>query len=150
MKKSWDATDDTDDTATVPAIRDERPGRREERERTPHRDRPRLRVISGNDMQVYDLPEKGELLIGRNAGTDIRVTHESVSRQHAVLRIGEKMHLEDLGSRNGTRIGSVALGPGEVTEIFPGDLVRIGEATLIIEGSSVGSRTREPRWPCRR
>jgi DNA-binding winged helix-turn-helix (wHTH) protein len=48
----------------------------------------------------------GEHVIGRDEGAAVRLASASVSRRHAALRIGEKgAVLEDLGSKNGTRIG---------------------------------------------
>jgi hypothetical protein len=60
--------------------------------------------------EVYPLPERGFLLIGRDAGCDVVVPDPSVSRRHAALRRrdGEDW-LEDVGSRSGTWVNGVRL-----------------------------------------
>lgn len=73
---------------------------------------------------------KRALTIGRDAGCDLRLDQDTVSRRHASLRAdGDgRYHLEDLGSSNGTwrragpgweRVGSARLEED--------DLLRFGE-----------------------
>src|SRR6185436_12661323 len=51
------------------------------------------------------LPASGTVTIGRDAASDIRLDHPSVSRQHAILHVGPPLRIEDLGSANGTLVG---------------------------------------------
>jgi two-component system, NtrC family, response regulator AtoC len=48
------------------------------------------------------LPELGDVVIGRAEDALVRLDDSSVSRHHAVLRMGAVISVEDLGSRNGT------------------------------------------------
>jgi transcriptional regulator with GAF, ATPase, and Fis domain len=80
-------------------------------------------VIRGNELciprfelVVVDGPDKGkrvvsvtdELTIGTSTGASLVLTDPAVSRLHCVLRATERgLELRDLGSRNGTRVGSI-------------------------------------------
>lgn len=59
----------------------------------------------GRDGDVIDLPQ-GRVTVGRNAKHAIRIKEASVSGDHAALvRDGDDVTLEDLGSSNGTFVG---------------------------------------------
>ena len=78
----------------------------------------------------YDLPE-GVTSLGRADENDIVLGGDLVSRKHARLLVdGDALRIEDLGSRNGSRInGQPLTGSRELT---PGDTVTLGENTLAI------------------
>ncbi len=61
-----------------------------------------LVVFWRDEMRVFDLPRGGELTIGRAEDNAVRIEDPSVSRHHAVVRLGEALVLEDLGGANGT------------------------------------------------
>lgn len=66
-------------------------------------------------------------VIGRAADCDLRLSDPSVSAQHASLRwTGEGWQLQDLGSRNGTFVGSRRLSAGERVSIAGGVRIRFG------------------------
>jgi hypothetical protein len=86
---------------------------------------------------VIDGPSAGEsvpldqspILIGRGADAAIRLDDDYVSTRHA--RIGssnDTFYVEDLGSTNGTYIGSQRL--TQATAIQLGTQVRVGKTTL--------------------
>ena len=54
-----------------------------------------------------------EVVIGRDAGCDFVIDHRSLSRRHAILRIGDAPTVQDLGSTNGTKVGGRALHGGD-------------------------------------
>jgi len=64
---------------------------------------PRLVIINGAGAgSAFDL-DGSESIIGRQAGTQIRLEGQKVSRRHArVFCQGDGFHVEDLGSSNGT------------------------------------------------
>jgi len=74
--------------------------------------------------------QPGDNLLGRTHDATIWVDHSSVSRRHALLRVGEHgASLEDCGSRNGTYLGG-----DRVTEAVPlrdGDRILLGSALLV-------------------
>lgn len=75
--------------------------------------------------KVYSL-EKGELSIGREAGSDVFVNDVEVSRKHArLISQGENYVLEDLGSTNGTFVNGQRLTTPRLLQ--PNDSVILGE-----------------------
>jgi two-component system response regulator AtoC len=61
-----------------------------------------LVVFSREEIRAFDLPHAGEVTIGRDEASAVRIDDPSVSRQHAVLRVGDRLEIEDLGGANGT------------------------------------------------
>ncbi len=64
---------------------------------------PCLVVVYGDELgRKFEL-DRPTTIVGRSAGADIRVDHETVSRAHAELVVdGARVELRDLGSMNGT------------------------------------------------
>lgn len=78
-------------------------------------------------MPVLALPPagSGSLVIGRSPGSGLRLSHESVSRSHAVLTSAvDGWSLRDLSSLNGTLVNGRRL-VGQ-TAVRPGDRVAFG------------------------
>ena len=61
-------------------------------------------VLNGEQSGPIDLPASGNVSIGRGEGCDVRVRDPSVSRHHAVIHVGTKVIIQDLGSADGTTI----------------------------------------------
>jgi DNA-binding NtrC family response regulator len=61
-----------------------------------------LVVFSGEEVRRFPLPAAGEVTIGRDETSSVRIDDPSVSRRHALLRVGERLEVEDLGGPNGT------------------------------------------------
>ncbi len=77
---------------------------------------------------AYDLPE-GVTSLGRADENDIVLSGDLVSRKHARIRVsGDALQLEDLASRNGTRVNGQPLQGSRA--LVPGDTVTVGENTL--------------------
>lgn len=71
----------------------------------------------------------GRWRVGRDAGCEVRIDHESVSRRHATLEVGDNsVHLEDQGSRNGVRINQQRVYVR--TALVSGDEVCVGSETF--------------------
>jgi len=67
------------------------------------------------------------VVIGRGAGSDVRLPDASVSLRHATLRAqGSDFIVLDEGSTNGTFIGKVRIAPRTSRIVRSGDLVRVG------------------------
>lgn len=68
---------------------------------------------------------------GRNPTNDCRISDPSVSSFHAEIQVsGEGIHVRDLGSTNGTFIGSQRI---QEAMLAPGGSLRIGQVELQLE-----------------
>jgi pSer/pThr/pTyr-binding forkhead associated (FHA) protein len=71
------------------------------------------------------------VVIGRGAGSDVRLPDASVSVRHAILRAqGSDFAVVDEGSANGTFVGSVRVAPGTSRIVRSGDRLRLGRMWL--------------------
>jgi len=77
------------------------------------------------------------LRIGRSSTCEIHLADASVSRRHAeIARRDERFFIQDLGSRNGTRVnGQEVRAP---VEIRPGDSIEVGDLTLRVTMAEPG------------
>jgi adenylate cyclase len=83
---------------------------------------------------AYDLPE-GVTHMGRADENDIVLSGDLVSRKHARITVrGDQLQVEDLGSRNGSKVNGEAL--EGVRTLKAGDLLQVGENTLAIRQPS--------------
>ncbi len=72
----------------------------------------RLLVAEKDGIHRFLLKEGGNL-VGSLPDCDVRLTHPSVSRRHAIIWVGgDGVRVDDLGSRNGTWIGGERIGKG--------------------------------------
>lgn len=90
-----------------------------------------LYIIDGYDKR-QSLEFSGDsLLVGRSAGSDLRVRDRFVSRKHLrISRKGERIFIRDLNSRNGTFMNGELIHPGIEVEIPEGVPVVIGLTVL--------------------
>ena len=91
-----------------------------------------LVVYGGDRSRVIDLPDGTEVTVGRSRGATVSVPgDERLSRVHAkIRREGEQVAVEDLESRNGTRInGQSVVGTRYANA---GDAIDAGSVTLLI------------------
>jgi pSer/pThr/pTyr-binding forkhead associated (FHA) protein len=85
-------------------------------------------VDGANAGETVSLDE-APILIGRGSDAAIRLDDDYVSTRHArIANSGEQWFVEDLGSTNGTYIGSHRL--TQPTTLQLGSKVRIGKTTL--------------------
>jgi transcriptional regulator with PAS, ATPase and Fis domain len=92
----------------------------------------RILVGSGPTVVTHFLPARGPLLVGRSSEAAIHIDDFSVSRLHARLHIGADVRIEDLGSANGTRIGTRRLQVGEQVALSPGQTAELGTAWIML------------------
>lgn len=75
--------------------------------------------------------DRDEVFVGRDAGCDVSLPIETVSRRHCRVRVrGESISVVDLGSTNGTAINDMTLAPNLETALRSGDRLRVGSAIL--------------------
>jgi two-component system response regulator AtoC len=93
-----------------------------------------LVVIGEGVSALHPLPPRGVAIVGRAAAATITVRHASLSRQHALLRLGAGgvVTIEDLGSRNGTVLAGRRLLPGEPRVIHRGDVLHLGAVCITL------------------
>ena len=101
----------------------------------------RVIVVWEGGAVSRDLPEAGELVIGRALDCDVTAEHASVSRQHAKLHVEPgRLLVEDLGSANGTRVRGRKLGRFERVEVMSGETVELGGTQLVATSAADTSR----------
>lgn len=90
-------------------------------------------VVMPAGADPYDRPvDADSLIIGRASSADVVVADTMLSRQHArIFRQGGELMVEDLGSRNGTRVNDeLVSGP---TPLKVGDEVKLADSRICIE-----------------
>ncbi|HEY8075733.1 MAG TPA: sigma 54-interacting transcriptional regulator [Labilithrix sp.] len=93
-----------------------------------------LVISSAAGVRAVPLPRGPRATIGRMHTCDIVVDDESVSRQHAVVHTtAAGLAIEDLGSRNKTKVMGRALGRGESASLPAGSVVEIGYVTMFVQ-----------------
>ena len=110
--------------------RSERRARKRTRPAKPRKGAPSQVVIveGGNKGESVSLDE-APLLIGRGSDAAIRLDDDYVSTRHArIASSGEQWFVEDLGSTNGTYVGTSRI--SQATTINLGTQVRIGKTIL--------------------
>jgi len=103
-----------------------------------------LLVFSGEEIRTIDLPAAGTISIGRAEESGVRIEDLSVSRNHAVLHVGPKLTIEDLGSANGTMVRDRAGGGGggetlnvqhlmrRTADLLVGDTMLFGTTSVVV------------------
>ena len=93
-------------------------------------------IVQGRRVQL----EPGENLIGRDPLATVHLDLTSVSRRHARIVVeGAQVMIEDLGSKNGTRVGDTRLtGPAPLRD---GDRIHVGSVPLLYRASTSGMST---------
>ncbi len=87
-----------------------------------------LRVTEGPDVGAQVHAARPRLTIGRSAVSDLVLTDSSISGLHCELQLGGgAVLLRDLGSTNGTMVGSVRVREAYVE---PGALIHVGKTTI--------------------
>jgi DNA-binding NtrC family response regulator len=109
-----------------------------------------LIVLVGEDLRIFQLRDRTEVTLGRDPSNHVPIDHPSVSRRHALIRLGPPILIEDLGSANGTfvhgRASLAVAGKTEKLARLQGEAVplAIGES-LLLGAVSVVIRRRQSR-----
>jgi hypothetical protein len=95
---------------------------------------PTLWIVLTNTADAgesFDL-HPGEMVIGREEGSEIQLEDQRVSHRHAILRVRDgDVTIEDMNSTNGTRVNDVDI--GQETSIGPGDRIDVAGVELLVE-----------------
>jgi DNA-binding NtrC family response regulator len=92
----------------------------------------RIQVTAGPDAGVIHTAESATAVIGTAPGNDLVLTDETVSRFHLEIELrGDRIHVRDLGSTNGTQVGAALIDSGTIA---PGTSLTIGRTSLRIDG----------------
>jgi pSer/pThr/pTyr-binding forkhead associated (FHA) protein len=90
-----------------------------------------LRVEEESQRKTVRLPLP--ITIGRSDDAQLRLNDPHASRLHAFIDVEEGTpFVEDLGSRNGTRVNARPIS-GRTT-LAPGDDIRVGRAKIVFSG----------------
>ncbi len=88
-------------------------------------------TFEGQEIR-HEVPQ-GVVVIGRGAEAELRLPVASVSRRHAkIQRDGDQVTVEDLGSRNGTRVNGRPVTGAQVVKA--GDRIDVAGIVLLVEG----------------
>lgn len=94
----------------------------------------RLRVLPPQGVPYEHRPAGDEVVVGRSTGCELVLADSFLSRQHARLwRQDDGWWVEDLGSRNGTRVnGDAVVAP---RRLAPGDLIQLSASALEVHAA---------------
>lgn len=86
---------------------------------------------------LQKLKQKGEIVIGRSASSDVFIDSLQVSRRHAVIKMQNEssITIEDLNTTNGTYVNGVRI-VGEVP-IQLDDHINVGSEVFVLDGEVV-------------
>lgn len=109
--------------------------------------RPPMVVIAGGRVRAAEAASAGPIehvlciadreiplsrtavIFGRDQSADVQILEPEVSRNHARLEIArDKVQIEDLGSKNGTRVNDQGIAGRH--ELSSGDVIEIGATTM--------------------
>src|SRR3954468_24973679 len=106
-------------------------------------------VVFSSEVRTFPLPREGAVTIGRGEGNTVRSDDPSVLRNHAVLQVGARLTIRDLGSANGTmvrdRAGTGSLSEtlnvrqliGREADLAVGDTILFGTASVVVRHKRV-------------
>ncbi|HET9991659.1 MAG TPA: sigma 54-interacting transcriptional regulator [Kofleriaceae bacterium] len=90
-----------------------------------------LLLVAGEGLVTFPLL-RDEITIGRAPECDIVIANSALSRRHVRLQLAPTMTVEDLGSRNGTRLRGSRLEPGRALPLAVGEAFQIGQLHFVV------------------
>lgn len=100
-----------------------------------------LEPISGPEIASISLRDASTIL-GRGGKSAVVLPHDAVSREHlSITRHGGSWFVTDLASRNGTRLGSLAVPAGQPTPLQDGDTLEIKPWTFLVRIGDASARS---------
>jgi two-component system response regulator AtoC len=110
-----------------------------------------LLVAGEGLLATHALPARS-IVIGRDPGCDVVVDNPTLSRRHARLSLGPPVTVQDLGSRNGTRLGGALHHGGHPVPLAVGDAFYVGKLSFMLLGAAPAPKSSinsEPGQPLR-
>ncbi len=93
-----------------------------------------LLVVENDSSKIVHVPRTGEMVIGRTSDAEVLLSHPSVSRRHATIRVVDGvMRIADLGSHNGTRVNGELV--QESRMLTSGDVASVGDVMMVVHVS---------------
>ena len=95
-----------------------------------------LQIKAGEgDSRRVDLPDSGEIVLGRLASSNVQLDYPSVSGRHCSLsKDGARYRLKDLDSTNGTCVNGESVAESIVHR---GDVISLGDLQVVLMGEDV-------------
>ena len=90
-----------------------------------------LLLVTGDGVLTFPLLQD-EITIGRAPDCDIVISNTALSRRHAKLSLTPSLTVEDLGSRNGTRLRGERLEAGKPLALGVGEAFQIGQLHFVV------------------
>ena len=104
-------------------------------------------MLAGDDVKSHALPATGDVTVGRGTTCEITIDHPTLSRRHAVLRLGPPLTVQDLGSTNGERVSRQTLHGGAPFTLEAGETFHIGGFAFNDIGRGEGTpSSSQPSW----
>ncbi|MBK7396189.1 MAG: sigma 54-interacting transcriptional regulator [Myxococcales bacterium] len=91
-----------------------------------------LVVRAPSASSLHPLPREGVIDVGRDSACALTIGDDALSRRHARIVCGRDPTLEDLGSKNGTRLNGRTLGRGESAPLVDGAVIELGQTTILV------------------
>jgi len=105
-----------------------------------------LVVVERRGVAHHPLLSDQSLSIGRAQDCDIVLRDRAASRRHAMIRSDGGLSVEDLSSRNGTRVSGATIVPHQRAALCVGDSIQIGGTTLLVRNSARSEVCRLNAW----
>ena len=96
-------------------------------------DRLFLLILQDGHFITQPLPEAGDVIIGRSERCDVRIQDSSISRQHAMLRMGSRITVEDLDSVNGTMVREQKLSANVPADVSTNEVFVLGQVSVVVQ-----------------
>lgn len=97
-----------------------------------------LTIIESSRTTSRVIHPPSSIVVGRGPGVDLEVDCRLASRRHSALHFGDQVDVEDLGSRNGTSVGTSRLTPSAGHRMKPGETVLVGMAVIKLRKMTIG------------
>ncbi len=96
---------------------------------------PELRIVGGIGAGLRKRVDGATVVIGRDAGADVVIPSQLVSRRHAELRwTGDGFTVRDLDSRRGVVVDGVSLAAGVAVALPAGTAVALADSVVTMVG----------------